>query len=411
MVPSQSLDLFRSYSGANAVVGVAVKSLATVDLPAAGSNQHELNGVAQLRQILGEDRIQDGRIRWYVLTDEDSEADVVDSLYTWYDARENTEGRTEYRLYYRNPNGLESSRGGDRVYFVALRREGEPGLLAYVVPAGSTWDGQLSWLFGIDELADSRRWAVRDPESLEERARQISSADLLEYLELERSTRQVAPSDFELVRRRFGLRFPTTDEFSAFAREEVGSPADPSEDQLLLAWIEREEELFRALEEYIVREKLAAGFADVDEFISFSLSVQNRRKSRMGYALENHLKAIFDRHGIRYAYNPVTENRSRPDFLFPGITEYDDEDFPADRLYMLAAKSTCKDRWRQVLSEADRVEPKHLCTLEPGISENQTEEMRSSRVRLVVPAPIHDTYAVTQREWLLSLESFLEMVG
>lgn len=411
MSTSQSLDLFRSHAGANAVVGVAVKSLVTVDLPDAGSNQHELNGVAQLRKILGTERIREGRIRWYVLSDEDSDPATIDSQYTWYDARENTEGRTEWRLYYKNPNGLESSSQGDRVFFVALRHGNRSDLLAYVVPAQSTWERQLSWLFGLDELDDSGGWAVRDPETLERRATEISSADLLDFLELERSSRQVEPSDFDLVRRRFGLSFPPTDEFSTFARQQVGDPKGLSPDRLLLSWIEREEELFRALEDYIVCEKLKTGFANVDEFISFSLSVQNRRKSRMGYALENHLKAIFDERGIRYSHNSVTENQSRPDFLFPGIDEYSDESFANERLHMLAAKSTCKDRWRQILSEADRVELKHLCTLEPGISENQTSEMRSSNVRLVVPAPIHDTYTETQKAWLLDLETFLTAVS
>ena len=33
---------------------------------------------------------------------------------------------------------------------------------------------------------------------------------------------------------------------------------------------------------------------NVDGFIGFSLSVQNRRKSRAGYSLENHLAQIFE---------------------------------------------------------------------------------------------------------------------
>lgn len=410
MTNSQSSDLLRSHSGAETVVGVAVKALVAVDLPDAGSNQHELNGVSQLRHILGDERITSGRIRWYVLSDEESDADVLDSHYTWYDARENVEGRTEWRLYYQNPNGLESAREDDQIFVVALRNEGEPHLLAYVVPAESTWQRQLSWLFGVD-LGDSRHWAVRDGDNLQERAAEISSADLLDALELGQTTRRVDSTDFELVRRRFGTEFPTTREFSAFAREDVELRNDLCPDSVLLRCIDREEELFRALEEYIVSRKLEEGFADVDEFISFSLSVQNRRKSRMGYALENHLRAILDRHCISYSYNPVTENQSRPDFLFPGIAEYRTDGFPDDDLYMLAAKSTCKDRWRQILSEADRIQEKHLCTLEPGISENQTDEMQSSKVRLIVPAPIHDSYTSRQQSSLMSLSAFLSLVA
>ncbi|EJA5030400.1 hypothetical protein MU985_004932 [Salmonella enterica] len=42
---------------------------------------------------------------------------------------------------------------------------------------------------------------------------------------------------------------------------------------------------------------------------------------------------------------------------------------------MLAYKSTCKDRWRQMLNEAVRIPDKHLLTLESSICENQTNEI------------------------------------
>ena len=113
---------------------------------------------------------------------------------------------------------------------------------------------------------------------------------------------------------------------------------------------------------------MVAEGADVDGFLSFSLSVQNRRKSRAGQALENHLEELFTAHGIRFARGVVTENCNTPDFLFPGALEYQNPTFPTAMLTMLGAKSTLKDRWRQVLSEAARIEDKHLLTLEPGIS-------------------------------------------
>ena len=136
---------------------------------------------------------------------------------------------------------------------------------------------------------------------------------------------------------------------------EVSAADDP--DLALIAWVDREEQLFRRLERRIVAERIGGGFqspdgADVDGFLSFSLSVQNRRKSRAGQALEHHLEAVFSTQGIRYARGAETENRNKPDFLFPGQDEYRNPDFPSARLTMLGAKSTLKDRWRQVLSEA-----------------------------------------------------------
>ena len=77
---------------------------------------------------------------------------------------------------------------------------------------------------------------------------------------------------------------------------------------------------------------------------------------------------------------------------------------------MLGAKSTCKDRWRQVLSEAQKITHKHLLTLEPGISENQTDEMKSKNLQLVLPKSLHETYRATQLSWLMDVTSFLNLV-
>ncbi len=77
---------------------------------------------------------------------------------------------------------------------------------------------------------------------------------------------------------------------------------------------------------------------------------------------------------------------------------------------MLGVKSTCKDRWRQVLSEADRISEKHLLTFEAAISVNQTHEMEYNHLQLVVPEAIHKTYTDTQQKWLMNVADFIEML-
>ena len=178
-----------------------------------------------------------------------------------------------------------------------------------------------------------------------------------------------------------------------------------------MAWMEREEILFRTLEKHLIAERLSQGFdGDVDGFISFSLSVQNRRKSRAGLALENHLEILFQECGIRYSRTPVTEHKSKPDFIFPGQEEYQNPDFNSMNLTMLGVKSTCKDRWRQVLAEADRIENKHLLTLEAAISISQTDEMKAKKLQLVLPKALHETYSNEQQAWLMDVSSFTKLV-
>ncbi len=77
---------------------------------------------------------------------------------------------------------------------------------------------------------------------------------------------------------------------------------------------------------------------------------------------------------------------------------------------MLGVKSTCKDRWRQVLSEADRVKNKHLLTLEAAISTNQTREMEYNNLQLVIPEAIHNTYSEMQQKRLINVTEFLEII-
>ena len=168
--------------------------------------------------------------------------------------------------------------------------------------------------------------------------------------------------------------------------------------------------LFRTMEKHLVSERLSQGFADdVDGFIAFSLSVLNRRKSRAGHAMENHLEHVFQEHKIKYSRGKITENRSKPDFLFPGVEEYHDPDYPSNQLLMLGVKTSCKDRWRQVLSEAEKIPDKHLFTLEPAISEHQTAEMSQKSLQLVLPSGLHVTYTTDQRAWLMDLTEFLSL--
>jgi len=108
----------------------------------------------------------------------------------------------------------------------------------------------------------------------------------------------------------------------------------------------------------------------------------------MGLSLENYLAAVFMAHNIRHIRGAVTEHNHKPDFLFPDLATYQAD--PAEgnaRLIMLGTKSTCKDRWRQVLAQAEKISRKHLLTLEPGISEPQTSQMVASNLQLVLSPP------------------------
>ena len=170
--------------------------------------------------------------------------------------------------------------------------------------------------------------------------------------------------------------------------------------------------LFRALEYARYGDIITKGFQSVDEFVRAANVVLNRRKSRAGKSLEHHLSAIFDGNGIEYSSQAVTEGNKKPDFLFPSQKAYHDYDFSTDYIISLAAKTTCKDRWRQVLNEANRLrdKPKYLCTLQQGISGAQMDEMQAENVILVVPKPYIVTYPKDRRDRIWTLAQFVQYV-
>lgn len=92
------------------------------------------------------------------------------------------------------------------------------------------------------------------------------------------------------------------------------------------------------------------------------------------------------------------------------IATYHNPAFDPLRLTMLCVKSTCKDRWRQVLAEADRIDRKHLLTLEASISRHQTDEMQAKNLQLVLPRGLHETYTPVQQAWLMDISSFVILV-
>ncbi|MCF6207150.1 MAG: type II restriction endonuclease [Sulfurovum sp.] len=206
-------------------------------------------------------------------------------------------------------------------------------------------------------------------------------------------------------------KFPKGEEIFAYIVEKVPQKSwKKSLDLLLLKRREMEFNLYRQLEENIVFPFVKNGFDSVDEFLKLALSVSNRRKSRTGKSLELNLEAIFREEKLYFDTQAQTENGKKPDFLFPSSKAYHDTKFPMKNLKLVAAKTTCKDRWRQVLDEAERIEMKHLFTLQEGVSPKQFKQMEASRIQLVVPQPNLKSYPKEFRDRILTLDGLVQHI-
>lgn len=401
---------------------VAIKYLTAVDVKrtnsvAKGSNQHEIGGLvkAGFGECLGlpgnGEKAYFQSTMIYIRNDEDEPVVSHDTV-SWYDTRFNAANRgPEYRLYYKTNDVTELAREGD-FFLIALTKENT--LLMVFTEGNGQVEHQLRLLFEAE--------AVEANKGLKE----ISLNESQLVLPVQMMLNQLGIDVFspladdykkeELLRERFGFEFPSTLVFSEFAREQTELKSDPTTDpdNVLVKWMSSEEHLFRLLEKYIVASRLKLGFGDngddVDDFVKYALKVLNRRKARAGLAFEHHIRQVLQINKLDFATKAKTEGKQVPDFLFPGQEQYMDPDFDSKKLRILGAKTSCKDRWRQVLPEAERVQRKHLITLEPGISEEQTQQMDDMNLQLVVPTLIQSTYKDNQLDYLMSFKEFIDEI-
>lgn len=204
----------------------------------------------------------------------------------------------------------------------------------------------------------------------------------------------------------WAARFPSTSELSFEAAGRVPSSL-PIDDRFMRRY-DCEYSLFQVVEEHHLLPVIGPGFRFVVDFLALAQTTLQRRKSRAGKALELLLSRIFDEEGIEYSAQPETEAGHRPDFLFPSTQQYR-RAMPGDpSLVMLAAKSTLRDRWRQVLQEADKIPEKHVFTLDQGLSDAQFRDISASGIQLVVPEARLSSYPKTIRSRILTLADFVE---
>lgn len=215
-----------------------------------------------------------------------------------------------------------------------------------------------------------------------------------------------------------GADFPLSVEVSAKAQEIQQLVHGHAEllkkdpDFKLVDYMRVEFSIFRELESQAYGPQIKNGFSDVESFVKLAGTILNRRKSRAGRSFEHHLSSIFAANGLEFEEQVRTEGNKRPDFVFPSGAAYHDLAFPTEKLTILAAKTTCKDRWRQILSEADRNKGRihFLVTMQQGNTTKQLEEMQADNVQLVVPRQYIEAYPPQFRESIWSLKKFIEYI-
>ena len=337
--------------------GVVLKKLTPTEVDPSVSHGHEYQGVKAFIEVFGAP--ENGEtiyldFKYLYLSDEETNLIQTEGQLSCYDSRWNKPRSAEYRLYYKDNEVTKRTKAGD---YLILAKKKDDSLWAIVIEAGSQILSDVLLLFDISQEADLRKFNEIPSKILRSRDVPPSIAWLLTTLGI------TLHSDEDILNemiQRFKGQLPTTSIFSAFARSmsKYTEATDANADDVIVDWYNTEEYLFHIFETYLINNRLNQPCTP-ESLLEYAKSVLNRRKSRAGKGLENHLEKLFISRNIKFSRTPLTEGKSRPDFLFPSIEAYKELQTPEELLHMLGVKTTCKDRWRQILVEADRLFHKH----------------------------------------------------
>ena len=313
----------------------------------------------------------------------------TDSRFIYYGVRT----RNEYRLtrFGRGFGYLEDDNVGDLIILCRIEKDYYEG---YILQR----DDDIDTFFAAFNMSSEQTNRLIDKDALQytlaEKLKELFDRFMAEYAD-----------------------FPETADMSRYARDcyrQVHRVTDQmicaNPDQQLIEWIDTEYELFKAFENRNYLRDIKNVPDNAEDRLRYFNSMLNRRKSRAGKSLEYHLSNIFTINQLKFESQVKTEGKKKPDFIFPDGRSYHNFDFPGDKLICLGAKTTCKDRWRQVINEADRVPVKHLFTLQQGISKNQLQEMYDEHVCLVVPKPYLNSFDKSFHDRIMTLGSFNQYV-
>ena len=208
--------------------------------------------------------------------------------------------------------------------------------------------------------------------------------------------------------------FPTGDTFSEqtwrILQDCIKEFARWPADKAIVRCMDTEFSLFKHVERQLCQSDLVRPFKDVDDFIATAQTILQRRRSRAGRSLENHVGHYLTAAGIPHKARPNIQGR--PAVIIPCEDAYRDETYPIEKLFVVGVKTTTRDRWPQFLKEGKRVERRHLITFQRGMAMSQLQEMQSAGIVLVVPQSLHKMYPSEKISGvpILTVQQFVDSV-
>jgi hypothetical protein len=151
--------------------------------------------------------------------------------------------------------------------------------------------------------------------------------------------------------------------------------------------------------------RLVFDFPKIDALL---LSGSQQRKARAGRSYEHHIAAMLNGGCIRFQKQVVIDKARRADFVLPSRRGLEARDSTAPGL-ILSAKTTLRERWKQVLGEMGP-HRLFLTTLDENIPGTTIDDMASFGATLVVPESlIHSSVSeYGSRKNVVTFKAFCE---
>ncbi|WP_206733375.1 type II restriction endonuclease [Luteimonas sp. YGD11-2] len=146
-------------------------------------------------------------------------------------------------------------------------------------------------------------------------------------------------------------------------------------------------------------------YPDIDAVL---LSASQQRKTRAGRSFEHHIAAALTAGNVRFQEQAVTGGR-RPDFVLPDLATLRQKKRERSAALVLAAKTTLRERWKQVSSEQLNCDV-YLATVDDRVTAASIREMAGLGIRLVVPEMLKnsDEAFYKGQESVLSFREFFD---
>jgi hypothetical protein len=137
------------------------------------------------------------------------------------------------------------------------------------------------------------------------------------------------------------------------------------------------------------------------------LSASQTRKSRAGRSFECHIETMLRDGGVPHEVQVVMATKRRPDFVLPGFKLYNRKDREHKDALILSAKTTLRERWKQVEGEMKNCDL-YLATVDDKIAESAIQSMQASGIKLVVPESLKKSKvtAYEQQDNVVSFKTF-----